>query len=56
MINGTKQLTLEATEVAVVLDALAVQPFNKVAGVIQKIMSQCQEKTTDVQPESEGAH
>ncbi len=54
VINGPKQLVLEAAEVATVLDSLAVQPFNKVASVVNKIMGQCreqqQEKHKDVEP------
>jgi hypothetical protein len=53
VINGPKQLVLEAAEVATVLDSLAVQPFNKVASVVNKIMGQCraqQEQIKDDNP------
>ena len=46
-ITGTKTLTLSAEDIAVVLDALAVQPYNKVSRVINIILGQVVDKTEE---------
>ena len=42
-LTGTKNLVLEAAEVALILDALAVQPYNRVAPLIAKIVEQAKD-------------
>jgi hypothetical protein len=42
--TGKKTLDLDAGEVAIILDSLAVQPFNRVAALIQKIITQSTDK------------
>lgn len=39
-INGPQKLSVSAEELALILDSLAVQPFNKVNGLINKITQQ----------------
>ena len=42
VIQGDQDLKLSAEEAALVLDSLAVQPFNKVSGLINKLIGQIQ--------------
>ena len=46
-LNGVKTLELEAAEVASVLDALAVQSYNRVANLIAKIVNQARDVSPD---------
>lgn len=50
-LNGSKNLTLEAQEVALVLDALSLLPYNRVVVLINKIVEQARDR--DPTPEAE---
>lgn len=55
VIQGEQVIKVSAEETAIILDSLATQPFNKVNGLIQKLVGQIQQNMLpkEVVPDAE---